>query len=75
MTLGMPTVSIDISHYQVDVFGKCGSRYNQSHSCPDWAQECAGLTMYKFYLALENSVCSEYFTEKLWWGAIGRVSL
>ena len=62
-----------VEHLQVDVWGACGSRYNQSFSCPGWAQECPGLTEYKFYLSFENSLCSEYLTEKLWWNAIGRV--
>jgi len=64
-----------VEHVQVDVWGKCGKRYNQSFSCPGWAQECKGLTQYKFYLSFENSLCSDYLTEKLWWNAIGRDSV
>ena len=64
---------IIVLYPQVDVWGKCGSRYNRSFSCPGWAQECAGLTDYKFYLAFENSLCYEYVTEKMWYGAIARV--
>lgn len=64
-----------VKHVQVDVWGKCGARYKQSHPCPGWAQECEGLTKYKFYLSFENTLCSEYITEKLWWNAIGRESV
>ena len=56
----------------IHVWGKCGRRYNQTHhGCGGWAQRCPALAKYKFYLALENSLCSEYLTEKLWWNALG----
>jgi len=64
-----------VNHMKVDVWGKCGARYNQSFPCPGWAKECKGLTKYKFYLSFENTLCSEYITEKLWWNALARHSV
>ena len=36
-------------------------------------RDCPDLNDYKFYLAFENSLCSEYITEKLWWNAYSKV--
>ena len=35
--------------------------------------DCPGIEKYRFYLAFENSLCSEYITEKLWWNAYQKV--
>ena len=53
----------------VDIYGKCGNssvcRENKnSDICMD------ELRKYKFYLALENSRCREYITEKFWDNAL-----
>lgn len=48
----------------IDVYGKCGNK-----SCPkETFEECYDMLAenYKFYLAFENSICSEYVTEKLY---------
>ena len=47
----------------VDIYGKCGTL-----QCPkrDWDGCLRIMQKYKFYLALENSECSEYITEKFW---------
>ncbi|EDV27886.1 uncharacterized protein TRIADDRAFT_20532 [Trichoplax adhaerens] len=49
-------------HTEIDVYGSCGNR-----KCPR-SRECWDkiLRDYRFYLALENSYCIDYATEKLW---------
>ncbi|CAH1775873.1 unnamed protein product [Owenia fusiformis] len=49
-------------HVPIDVYGYCGD-----FNCPR-GRFCDQLfkTKYKFYLAFENSLCSEYVTEKTW---------
>ncbi|XP_018564446.1 alpha-(1,3)-fucosyltransferase C-like [Anoplophora glabripennis] len=51
-------------HIPIDVYGTCGNK-----SCPkETFDECYDrlATNYKFYLSFENSICSEYVTEKLY---------
>ncbi|XP_041453393.1 alpha-(1,3)-fucosyltransferase 7-like [Lytechinus variegatus] len=50
-------------HIRVDTFGHCGSR-----PCKDIAT--CGLQKYRFYLALENSECQDYITEKFWYNSL-----
>ena len=47
-------------HIKVDIIGKCGDGACRSDSCKDLFQK------YKFYLSFENSLCTDYITEKLW---------
>ena len=52
----------------------CIKRYNMSMTCAGhFMRDCPDLNDYKFYLAFENSLCSEYITEKLWWNAYSKV--
>ena len=50
-------------HLPLDTYGKCGNL-----TClPRLSSKCVNLIgTYKFYLALENSECREYITEKFW---------
>ncbi|KAJ8024470.1 Alpha-(1,3)-fucosyltransferase 4 [Holothuria leucospilota] len=50
-------------HISVDMFGERNGRKR----CPRNSTECEQkIRKYKFYLALENSCCSEYISEKFW---------
>ncbi|XP_068158833.1 alpha-(1,3)-fucosyltransferase C [Drosophila tropicalis] len=50
-------------YIEVDVYGKCGQL-----SCKRGDPRCEEMldTDYKFYLAFENSLCTDYVTEKLY---------
>ncbi|KAK4874446.1 hypothetical protein RN001_013806 [Aquatica leii] len=50
-------------HMRVDIYGGCGTLKCDGHYYTD----CKNTSVYKFYLAFENSMCEEYITEKLWW--------
>ncbi len=44
--------------------------------CPGaFRVDCPELSKYKFYLDFENSECTEYLTEKLWWNAYNKMSV
>ena len=47
---------------KVNMYGKCGDK-----KCPKDSDECEEIIRsHKFYLALENCECRDYFTEKFW---------
>ncbi|TDG40097.1 hypothetical protein AWZ03_013481 [Drosophila navojoa] len=50
-------------HIQVDIYGKCGTL-----NCARDDPHCSEMldTDYMFYLAFENSLCTDYVTEKLY---------
>jgi alpha-1,3-fucosyltransferase len=49
-------------YIDVDIFGKCGSL-----KCPPYPQHCVNYTnTYKFYFSFENSLCTDYITEKVY---------
>ena len=56
-----------VKYIKVDVYGNCASVYGQNNECPRSSPRCDELfKTYKFYLAFENSVCTDYITEKFW---------
>jgi len=62
-----------LKHLAIDVWGPCGKRYNMSMTCAGhFMRDCPDLDDYKFYLAFENSLCSEYITEKVWWNSYSK---
>ena len=51
-------------HVEIDFFGSC----NGNAFCPRNSNNCEDKQkQYKFFLALENSFCEDYHTEKLYW--------
>nr|XP_054754123.1 glycoprotein 3-alpha-L-fucosyltransferase A-like [Lytechinus pictus] len=53
-------------HVSIDVYGNCGNKTCERHS-----DKCGSiLGSHKFYLALENSECRDYITEKFWVNAL-----
>lgn len=52
-------------YVKVDVFGHCAKLFNSTKTCPRGSKSCKQIkARYKFYLAFENSLCSDYVTEK-----------
>ena len=52
------------NYIPVDIYGACGEL-----TCPkDTQRDCEEMlaSTYKFYMAFENNLCSEYITEKTW---------
>ena len=55
----------------IDIFGPCGKpdpcRQHTNNPVKWW--QCTTLIkrQYKFYIAFENSICTDYITERFWW--------
>jgi hypothetical protein len=54
-------------YIKIDVYGKCGKlKCRKKLGYDDSSEECRDMVAktYKFYFALENSLCRDYVTEK-----------
>lgn len=59
-------------YISVDVYGDCSRMFGAPAVCQRGSPSCeVFLSTYKFYLALEESLCTDYVTEK-YWGALHR---
>ena len=55
-----------LKYIKVDIYGKCSGVYGQDNQCSR-SSNCDNLFKpYKFYLAFENGICTDYITEKFW---------
>ncbi|KAL9982709.1 hypothetical protein ACROYT_G004786 [Oculina patagonica] len=65
-----------MKHVEVNVFGKCASQLqtNKTWHCPrNMGNGCLEeFQRHKFYLAVENSLCVDYITEKYWRNSLER---
>ena len=54
-----------LKYIKVDVYGDCSGNFGQDNQCQA-SSNCNDIfSTFKFYLAFENSVCTDYITEKL----------
>ena len=55
-----------LNYINVDIYGKCSYIYGQDNHCSR-SSDCEDIfEPYKFTLAFENGVCTDYITEKFW---------
>ena len=55
-----------LNYINVDIFGGCSPIYGQDNQCSR-SRNCDDVFKpYKFILAFENGVCTDYITEKFW---------
>lgn len=58
-------------YINVNIYGKCGKFDCSRGTTARFSDDCKSkLKEYKFYLALENSICYDYVTEKYWQNAL-----
>ncbi|XP_078357846.1 3-galactosyl-N-acetylglucosaminide 4-alpha-L-fucosyltransferase FUT3-like [Oculina patagonica] len=65
-----------MKHVEISLFGKCATwfEWNNTWSCPhNMGDGCLEeYQRHKFYLAFENSLCTDYITEKYWRNSLER---
>ena len=55
-----------VNYINVDIYGKCSYIYRQNNQCLK-SRNCEDIFKpYKFNLAFENGVCTDYISEKFW---------
>ena len=55
-----------LNYINVDIYGECSYIYGQDNQCSK-SRDCEDIfEPYKFTLAFENGVCTDYITEKFW---------
>ena len=55
-----------LNYISVDIYGKCSYIYGQNNQCLK-SRNCEDIfKRYKFNLAFENGVCTDYISEKFW---------
>ena len=55
-------------HVRVDVYGGCSRLKCGATGIHNYNMTCVAIKLkYKFYLSFENTLCTDYITEKLWW--------
>ena len=57
----------------LDIWGGCGEKGRERLCKGHYKADCPEINSYKFYLAFENTECTEYMTEKMWWNAYAKV--
>ncbi|CAI2346036.1 unnamed protein product [Caenorhabditis sp. 36 PRJEB53466] len=53
-------------HINVTIGGKCASDERYKSICPPGTECLDVFEQYPFYIAIENTVCNDYVTEKIW---------
>ena len=54
-----------LNYINVDIFSKCSYIYGQNNQCSKSRTDCEDIfKRYKFTLAFENGVCTDYISEK-----------
>ncbi|XP_053624568.1 3-galactosyl-N-acetylglucosaminide 4-alpha-L-fucosyltransferase FUT3-like [Plodia interpunctella] len=60
-------------YIQVDVYGGCSRDKFLKRQCPGhFKKDCPALKKYYFYLVIENAMCSQYITEKVFRNAYSK---
>ena len=57
----------EFRHIRIDIIGGCAKTKEMQNACPRFeCDEGQFINRYPFFMALENSNCKDYVTEKYW---------